>query len=182
MNMTSPQTRPFKIDGLPVFKGTQSSRSGGAAFAQPLTAAQQKQFFSPEAKTFKIDGLPQVGKPENGVVNRSLAALPRSAADKIESPDEILIRQAQTLVGQTFYGPMLKQMHNSPFKSDLFSGGRGEEAFAPMMDSILSERMSRSAANQLVQPIVKSLKRQAGKAYEKQQQKEAADVSADRRA
>ena len=55
---------------------------------------------------------------------------------------ERLTRQAQKLVGQTFYGTLLKQMHNSPFKSKLLDGGRGGEAFQPLMDQQLVDRMS----------------------------------------
>ena len=34
-----------------------------------------------------------------------------------------LFKTAQKWVGQTFFGTLLKQMHESPFKSELWSGG-----------------------------------------------------------
>ena len=71
-----------------------------------------------------------------------------------------LTKQAQKLVGQTFYGTLMKQMHNSPFKSTLMNGGRGGEAFQPLMDQRLIDHMSTgSSSKKLVQSIVKHLER-----------------------
>jgi Rod binding domain-containing protein len=70
-----------------------------------------------------------------------------------------LQKQAQKLVGQTFFGAMLKQMRDSPFKSDLFDGGRGGEVFHSLMDQHLADQMSRGAGNDLVQSIVKHLEK-----------------------
>src|SRR5262245_56047909 len=53
-----------------------------------------------------------------------------------------LVHQSQRLVAQAFYGPMLKQMRESPFKSKLFSGGRGGEMFSQMLDQHLADRMA----------------------------------------
>jgi Rod binding domain-containing protein len=74
-----------------------------------------------------------------------------------------LTHQAQRLVGQTFYGTLLKQMHNSPFKSKILDGGRGAEAFQPLMDQHLIDRMSRSAGKKLVNSIVKHIERNDAK-------------------
>ena len=68
-----------------------------------------------------------------------------------------LTRQAERLVGQTFYGTLLKQMHESPFKSKLMDGGRGGEAFQPLMDQHLIDHMSHSAGRKLVKSIVKHI-------------------------
>jgi Rod binding domain-containing protein len=70
-----------------------------------------------------------------------------------------LARQAQKWVSQTFFGTLMKQMHDSPFKSNLLDGGRGGEAFQPLMDQHLAERMSRGAGQKLVRSIVKQLER-----------------------
>ena len=58
------------------------------------------------------------------------------------SHHDMLTHQAQKLVGQTFYGTLMKQMHNSPFKSTIMDGGRGGQAFQPLMDQQLVDRMS----------------------------------------
>lgn len=69
-----------------------------------------------------------------------------------------LVKSTRAWVAQTFYGQMLKQMNNSPFKSDLFDGGRGGQAFRSQLDQRLAERMANSrASDRLVKSIVKRL-------------------------
>jgi Rod binding domain-containing protein len=65
-----------------------------------------------------------------------------------------LEKQAQRLVAQTFYGTMLKQMRQSPFKSELFEGGRGGQAFSELLDQHLAEKLASGTRNQLVHSIV----------------------------
>ena len=79
-----------------------------------------------------------------------------------------LSQKAHELVGTTFYATLLKQMHDSPFKSELFSGGRGGEAFGGMYDQVLTQRMSQRGAERLVRPIVKKFEKSAADAYERQ--------------
>ena len=76
------------------------------------------------------------------------------------------MEQTQKWVGLTFFGSMLKQMRNSPFKSEIFDGGRGGEAFGSMFDQQIAERMSRGSGAKLVNAIVKKI--EANKAYSKQ--------------
>jgi Rod binding domain-containing protein len=67
-----------------------------------------------------------------------------------------LLTSARVLVAQTFYGQMLKQMRSSPFKSEMFDGGRGGQAFMSQLDQHLAERMSRSSAGErLARAIVR---------------------------
>jgi Rod binding domain-containing protein len=74
-------------------------------------------------------------------------------------PDQ-LDRLARVLVAQTFFGPMLKQMRNSPFKSDLLEGGRGGQVFQAQLDQKLAERMAGAGSgNRLVKSIVKRLEK-----------------------
>jgi Rod binding domain-containing protein len=72
-----------------------------------------------------------------------------------------LTQQAQKWVSQTFFGTLLKQMHESPFKSELFSGGHGGEAFQPLMDQHLADRMARASGKKLVGSIVRHIERTA---------------------
>ena len=74
-------------------------------------------------------------------------------------------KQAQTFVSQAFFGTLLKQMRESPFKSELFSGGRGGEAFGSLYDQKLAERMANGVGSKLVGSIVRKL--EAAKAYRK---------------
>jgi Rod binding domain-containing protein len=75
-----------------------------------------------------------------------------------------LVHQTQRLVSQTFYGTMLKQMHESPFKSDKFDGGRGGQAFSSLLDQHLADRMSRGAGGKLVTTIVRHIEHATSKA------------------
>jgi Rod binding domain-containing protein len=70
-----------------------------------------------------------------------------------------LTHTAQRWVSQTFFGTILRQMHNSPFKSQLFSGGRGGEAFSTLLDQQLADRMGRGAGSSLVASIVRHIER-----------------------
>ena len=76
-----------------------------------------------------------------------------------------LTKQAQTLVAQTFFGTLLKQMRESPFKDEMFSGGRGGQAFGAMYDQHLAEHMARGAGHKLVRAIVRKF--EGKEAYEK---------------
>ena len=81
-----------------------------------------------------------------------------------------LTHEARKWVAQTFFGTMLKQMRNSPFKSDLFAGGRGGEAFGTLLDQQLAERMSTGAGSKLVGSIVKGIEVKNQKAQDARQQ------------
>jgi Rod binding domain-containing protein len=79
---------------------------------------------------------------------------------------EQMVEQTRTWVSQTFFGTLLKQMRDSPFKSELFSGGQGGQAFAGLHDQHLAEHMARGAGSKLVNGIVRRL--EAQQAYRKQ--------------
>jgi Rod binding domain-containing protein len=60
-------------------------------------------------------------------------------------------------VAQTFFGTLIKQMRNSPFKSPLFDGGRGGQAFGELYDQRMVDHMSRGVGNKLVGALVRSI-------------------------
>jgi Rod binding domain-containing protein len=93
-----------------------------------------------------------------------------SPAKDLKSYDPKLVNATRTLVAQTFFGTMLKQASESPFKSDLFDGGRGGQAFNSMLDQHLAEHMTRGAGSKLVHSIVRSIarKKAVAEAYKKQ--------------
>lgn len=78
---------------------------------------------------------------------------------------ERIVAQAQKWVAQTFYGTLLKQARQSPFHSDKFEGGRGGEAFGPMLDQRLAEHMARGTGHKLVNAIARKI--EAKRAYAK---------------
>src|SRR5256885_11897325 len=84
------------------------------------------------------------------------AGLPQTQHDQ-------LVKQTQKWVAQTFFGTLLKQMEDSPFKSEMFSGGRGGQAFSSLYHQQLAERMSRGAGGKLVNTIVRRIEAKAAK-------------------
>jgi Rod binding domain-containing protein len=73
------------------------------------------------------------------------------------SQHDQLIHHTQRLVSQTFFGTMLKQMRDSPFKSEMFSGGRGGQMFSQLLDQHLADRMARGSGKKLVNAIVRHI-------------------------
>jgi Rod binding domain-containing protein len=76
-----------------------------------------------------------------------------------------LVKQTEKWVSQTFFGTLLKQMRENPFKSDLFSGGQGGQAFGALYDQQLADHMSKGAGGKLVDAIVRKI--EGDKAYRK---------------
>jgi len=87
------------------------------------------------------------GRPRLGGANRPA-----------ESEKQREIRRAGgELVAQAFYTPMLKQMRDSPFKDERFSGGRGGDAFSQLLDQKIVSAMGRGN-----DPLVDSIVRRLG--------------------
>jgi Rod binding domain-containing protein len=107
-----------------------------------------------------------------GLVSGPLTQSVRGAAGQYAKPAKTehdqLVAKTRTWVAQTFFGTLLKQMRDSPFKSELFSGGQGGQAFAQLQDQHLAEHMTRGAGSKLVNGIVRRI--EANAAYKKQQQ------------
>lgn len=66
---------------------------------------------------------------------------------------------AQIVVGQTFYGTLLKQTQDNPYKDERLTGGRGGEMFQSLYHQRLSEQMVRGSGQKLVKAMVKKLTR-----------------------
>jgi Rod binding domain-containing protein len=77
-----------------------------------------------------------------------------------------LVKQTQKWVAQTFYGTLLKQVRQSPFRSELMDGGRGGQAFGSLYDQQMAEHMTRGVGMKLVNAIVRKI--EAKQAYQKQ--------------
>jgi Rod binding domain-containing protein len=85
---------------------------------------------------------------------------PRTAVQKPgQSQHDALMNQAQKWVSQTFFGTLLKQMRDSPFKSQVFSGGRGGQVFSEMQDQRLAEHMAHASGRKLAVSIAKHIER-----------------------
>ncbi len=90
----------------------------------------------------------------------SAALFPRSGAqgmsdfagvlEMARESDAAAKEKAQTvgnqLVATAMIQPILAELRNSPFKSDLFDGGRAEEVFGQQLDTTLADRIASSPA------------------------------------
>ena len=71
-----------------------------------------------------------------------------------------LVKQSQRFISHAFFGTILKQMHESPWRSGMFSGGQAGRSFESLMDDRLAERMANNPTSQkLVRSIVKRLEK-----------------------
>jgi Rod binding domain-containing protein len=75
----------------------------------------------------------------------------------VTSEHDRLTEQARKWVATSFYGTLLKQAHASPFKDELFSGGRGGEAFQSLQDQQLADHMTRGVGSKIVNAIVRKI-------------------------
>lgn len=64
---------------------------------------------------------------------------------------------ANQLVATALVQPILAEVRNSPFKSDLFSGGRSEEIFGQQLDTLLAEQIAASPNLALGSVVAKQL-------------------------
>lgn len=73
--------------------------------------------------------------------------LTTATAGKSASPTQMdrLTEVGDELVASAFVLPLLEQVRDDPFKSDLFHGGRGEEIFGQQLDVIMAERITASS-------------------------------------
>lgn len=72
-----------------------------------------------------------------------------------------LRKSIDEFVGMVFYGQLLKAMRDSPLKSDIGHGGRGEDIFAGQLDIELSQRIGRAGGFNLSDAIYRRLRRGA---------------------
>jgi hypothetical protein len=128
--------------------------------------ARLKPLIEPEATLQPLDAKDFAGGAFAKTLARELKPLEamdfHPGSKSPESADDQQARlgeQAQKWVAQTFYGTMLKQMRQSPFKSELFGGGRGGEVFGSLMDQQLVDHMAAGGADfPLARSIARKLK------------------------
>jgi Rod binding domain-containing protein len=94
------------------------------------------------------------------------------------SQHDKLIQQTRKWVAMSFFEPMLKEMRDSPFHSDLMDGGSAGKAFASMYDERLSERMASDASDTLVNSIVRKI--EGSKAYAQHARKAQQGIDSER--
>ena len=60
---------------------------------------------------------------------------------------------AQSLVATTLIQPILSQIREDPFRSELFHGGTAEDSFGAQLDTILADRITRASNFPIVESI-----------------------------
>jgi hypothetical protein len=79
---------------------------------------------------------------------------PAKAATATPQQRKVMLRQAcQEMVGQTFFGEMLKMARNSKLKGTIGHGGRGEEVFGGQLDQEMSKLAGSAMKNSLSDAI-----------------------------
>jgi Rod binding domain-containing protein len=68
-----------------------------------------------------------------------------------------LLQQTRKWVALSFFEPMLKEMRQSPFHSNLFDGGSAGKTFESMYDQNLAQKMASDSTDPLVQSIVSKI-------------------------
>lgn len=80
------------------------------------------------------------------------------AAKAPKAQRQVMLRQAcQEMVGETFFGEMLKMARNSKLKGTIGHGGRGEEVFGGQLDQELSKLAGSGMKNSLSDAIYNRL-------------------------
>ena len=67
------------------------------------------------------------------------------------------LKAAQQLVGETFFGMLLKELRKSTSKNHPLYGGRGEETMQPLLDQHLARRLAESRRFDLALAIAERL-------------------------
>jgi hypothetical protein len=98
------------------------------------------------------------------LLNEAIEARPEPETKTPEqtTQEKALRAKYEIIVNKFFIGSMLKQMRDSPFKSEMFNGGKGGEAFQGMMDQHLAENAGGKVAKSLVDAMVKRSTKPSG--------------------
>ena len=94
-------------------------------------------------------------------LNPNVVVPPDESARQKADVERGLRTSIDEFVGMVFYGQLLKAMRDSPLKSDIGHGGRGEDVFAGQLDIELSQRIGRSSGFHLSDAIYRRLRRGA---------------------
>lgn len=97
-------------------------------------------------------------KPQGGFGELMRVSFDR-AAGAAGTRSEQLRSAANQLVSVAFIKPLMAQMHESPFKSELFHGGQGEAMFQEHLDTVLADRITERANLPIAEAIYQRIAR-----------------------
>ena len=84
-----------------------------------------------------------------------------TTATATSAADEKLRDASARLVGNVFYGTLLRQMRDSSLNGKYGHGGRGEEAFQAQLDQHFAEEAGKAGQNSLTEAIFRQFRDQA---------------------
>lgn len=70
---------------------------------------------------------------------------------------------AEQLVSSVFFLPMLQQMRDDPFRTDLFHGGTGEDLFGHHLDTMLADEITTASRLPLTETIYQKMAQGVGR-------------------
>ncbi len=97
--------------------------------------------------------------PSHGDFAAALARQAEAGQDR----DKQLREASQQIVANAFILPLLQQIRDDPFKSELFHGGFAEDAFGQQLDTILADRIAQRSGGpgaSIADAVYRSLSRQ----------------------
>ena len=83
----------------------------------------------------------------------------RVAASKASNDDSRMRELSQQLVGEAFYGLLMREMRKSVSSNHLLGGGVGEDVLGPYLDQQLVQRMAESRGFDLADAVYESINR-----------------------
>lgn len=89
-------------------------------------------------------------------------ALEKSPARAASAKRADMREKVGDLVGNIFYGTLMRQMQDSKIKGEYFHGGRGEEVFQAQLGMELAKRMGQSPNDPMANMIFDAFVRRQG--------------------
>jgi hypothetical protein len=93
-------------------------------------------------------------------VRRTIDEMTMTPAPPKNARLKVLREMAGKVVGEAFYGTLLRTMRNSKLKGEIGHGGRGEEVFQAQLHGIYAERMGMARRQPLVDAIYRTYAKQ----------------------
>ena len=125
-------------------------------YTQPLNIPQTDRVAQPFERAY------QTHRAEGAGFAGELKAAEQAPADGAkEEKLKTLRKSAEQLVATTFVMPLLAQMRNDPFKTDLFHGGQAEEMFGQQLDTVFAERIVAKSNFSIVDAVYRKVAQSA---------------------
>ncbi|MCC6580835.1 MAG: hypothetical protein IT440_10370 [Phycisphaeraceae bacterium] len=93
----------------------------------------------------------------HAVVARQDAMSMGFAAQLAASRTDETRQAAEQLVASTLVMPILSQMRQDPFRTEMFHGGFGEDAFNQQLDTVLSDRIVKGSHFSVVEAVCRRI-------------------------